>query len=141
MSGITVRRAACVAAAGLSALLLMAGCGGGDERKSGLRPPVPIDVAVRIGDDSVVASPLKFGAGPIRFVASNQSNAAHRLTLDGPRVEKSVGPIPPQETGSMKVTVQPGEYSLSADGSAGVKPAKLTVGPKRPSAQNELLQP
>jgi hypothetical protein len=39
------------------------------------------------------------------------------------------------------VTVQPGEYSLSADGAGGLTPVKLTVGPKRPSAQNELLIP
>jgi hypothetical protein len=38
------------------------------------------------------------------------------------------------------VTVQPGTYSISADG-GGSRPAELTVGPKRPSAQNQLLQP
>lgn len=136
-----VRQAISAVAAGLLALLLAAGCGASGERKSNLRPPSPIDVDVAIDANSVTAFPLKFGAGPIRLVASNQSNAAHRLTLDGPRVRKSVGPIAPQETGSIKVTVGPGEYSLSADGAEGVDPAKLQVGPKRPSAQNELLQP
>ena len=122
-------------------VVLAAGCGGGGQRKSTLRPPVAINVSVRIGDDSVVASPSRFGAGPINVIASNQSSAEQRLTLDGPQLKRSSDPIPPTETGSLKVTVAPGSYSLSADGAGGLKPAKLTVGPKRPSAQNELLLP
>ena len=127
---------------GLLLLVLTAvGCGGGSQRKSTLRVPSPINISVQIGQDRVTASPKRFGAGPIKVLASNQSTAAQRLTLDGPRVRRSVGPIPPAETGSINVTVQPGEYSLSADGAGGLTPAKLTVGPKRPSAQNELLIP
>jgi hypothetical protein len=137
------RRGACADAALVVSLVVLtaAGCGGGSQRKSTLRPPSGINVSVRIGQDGVTVSPARFGAGPIKLLASNQSTAAQRLTLDGPRVRRSVGPIPPAETGSMTVTVQPGAYSLSADGSGGLKPAKLTVGPKRPSAQNQLLLP
>ena len=80
-------------------------------------------------------------SGPIVLQASNQSSASHRLTLEGPRVKQTLGPINPQDTATLKVTMTPGEYSLSADGSTGVEPAKLTVGAARPSAQNELLQP
>jgi hypothetical protein len=123
------------------ALLLPAGCGGTDERTSNLRPPATINVAVKIGDDAVDASPQKFGAGPIVVQASNQSSAAQRLTLEGPRVKQSVGPINPRDTATLKVNITPGEYTLSADGTAGVEPATLTVGQKRPSAQNQLLQP
>jgi hypothetical protein len=137
------RRGAGAGAALVVSLLVLtaAGCGGGSQRKSTLRPPAPINIAVRIGPDGVTASPARFGAGPIMVLASNQSTAAQRLTLDGPRVRRSVGPIPPAETGSIQVTVGPGAYSLAADGGAGVKPAKLTVGPKRPSSQNQLLLP
>jgi hypothetical protein len=125
----------------LLALLLSAGCGAGSERKNDLRPPVPINIAVKVGDDAVDVSPRHFGAGPIVLQASNQSSASQRLTLEGPRIKQSFGPINPRDTATLKVNVTPGEYTLSADGSAGVQPAKLTVGPKRPSAQNQLLQP
>jgi hypothetical protein len=123
------------------AFLLGAGCGGTDERTSNLRPPAAINIAVKVGDDAVDASPRKFGAGPIVVQASNQSSASQRLTLEGPRVKQSFGPINPKDTATLKVNVTPGEYTLTADGTAGVEPATLTVGAKRPSAQNQLLQP
>jgi hypothetical protein len=121
--------------------LPMLGCGGGGERANALRPPAPIVVAVEIGDARVSASPRQFGAGPISIVASNQSGASRRLTIDGPRLRQSLGPINPQDTATLKVTVNPGSYTISADGAGGPKAAALSVGPKRASAQNELLLP
>jgi hypothetical protein len=123
------------------ALVGAVGCGGSSERTNSLRPPATINIAVKVGDDAVEASPAKFGAGPIVVQASNQSSASQRLTLEGPRVKQSFGPINPRDTATLKVNVTPGEYTLSADGTAGIQQAILTVGPKRPSAQNELLQP
>jgi hypothetical protein len=125
--------------AGGSASLL--GCGGGGERVNALRPPVPIDVAVEIGATRVSVSPRHFGAGPITIIASNQSGASRRLEIDGPRLRQSVGPINPQDTATLKVTVLPGTYTVSADATGGPKAAQITVGPKRPSAQNQLLLP
>jgi hypothetical protein len=128
--------------AGLFLLPLVAyGCGSTDERTSNLRPPTPINVSVKIGDDAISASPNKFGAGPIVLITSNQSSAAHTLTIEGPRVKQSIGPISPQDTATLKVTVASGEQTLSTDDSQSVKPETLTVGPKRPSAQNKLQQP
>ena len=127
----------CVGAASLS----LPGCGGGGERANALRPPAPIVVAVEIGDARVSASPRRFGAGPLTILASNQSSASRRLTIDGPQLRQSVGPINPQDTATLKVNVNPGSYMISADGAGGPKPAALTVGPKRPSAQNQLLLP
>jgi hypothetical protein len=121
--------------------LAATGCGGSDERDSRPRPPAPIEVSVEIGEQKVSADPAKLGAGPIVLLASNQSGASHQLTIDGPRLRQSVGPINPQDTATLKVTVRPGDYTVAADGTAAVRPAKLTVGPERPSAQNELLQP
>jgi hypothetical protein len=123
------------------AVVLLAGCGGTSERTNSLRPPSAINNAVKVGDDAVDVSPTKFGAGPIVVQASNQSSASQRLTLEGPRVKQSFGPINPRDTATLKVNVTPGEYTLSADGTAGIEPATLTVGTKRPSAQNQLLQP
>jgi hypothetical protein len=121
--------------------LAATGCGGSDERTSNPRPPVPIEISIEIGEQRVSADPAKLGAGPVVLLASNQSSASHQLTIDGPRLRQSVGPINPQDTATLKVNVRPGEYTVAADGSAAVRPARLRVGPERTSAQNELLQP
>ena len=117
------------------------GCGGNSARTSNLRPPTPINIGVEIGDDEISASPGKFGAGPIVMVVSNQSSATQTLTIEGPRLRQSVGPISPEDTATLKVTVEQGEYTLTAGGASSIKPGRLSVGTKRPSAQNRLLQP
>ena len=122
------------------AVLVISSCGGSDNRNAN-RPPVPINVSVQLGAQKVTVSPDKFGAGPITLLVANQSGASQTLTIDGPRVRQSIGPINPEDTATLKVTVGPGDYSLATDQSAGLRPARLRVGPKRPSAQNTLLLP
>jgi hypothetical protein len=130
-----------VPALGLCAIALtLAACGGNDDRNAN-RPPVPINISVQLGARKVSVSPAKFGAGPITLLVANQSGAAQTLTIDGPRVRQAVGPINPEDTATLKVTVRPGQYSISADEAAGLRPAELTVGPQRSSAQNTLLLP
>jgi len=124
---------------GLLALVLAA-CGESDNRNQN-RPPVPINVSVQLGPKKVTASPAKFGAGPITLLVANQSGASQTVTIDGPRVRQSVGPINPEDTATLKVSVLPGDYTLAAAEAGGLRPAKLTVGPKRPSGQNTLLLP
>jgi hypothetical protein len=128
-----------VSVLGVLAFTLFA-CGGSDDRNAN-RPPVPINVSVQVGSSKVTASPTKFGAGPITLLVANQSGASQTVTIDGPRVRQSVGPINPQDTATLKVTVQPGDYTLATAETASLRPAKLTVGPKRPSGQNTLLLP
>ena len=41
----------------------------------------------------------------------------------------------------MRLRVEPGEFTVSAAESAGLREDTLQVGPERPSAQNELLLP
>jgi hypothetical protein len=137
--GRTVR----LAPAAIVAVLLLpsVGCGNSKERTSNLRPPVPVNVAVEIGQARASVSPRTIGAGPMIMTASNQTNASRQVTVDGPQLKRSVGPINPGDTAQLKVTLQSGSYTISADGGSGVKPATLRVGPKRPSAQNQLLQP
>jgi hypothetical protein len=120
--------------------LALTSCGNSDDRNAN-RPPVPINVSVQLGARKVTVSPDKFGAGPITLLLANQSGASQTVTVDGPRLRQSVGPINPEDTATLKVTVQPGEYTLAAAEAAGLRPARLTVGPKRPSAQNTLLLP
>jgi hypothetical protein len=128
--------------------LAVAGCGGEDEYENRPRPPAPISVAVSINEERVSVSPRRFGAGPIELVITNQSGASQQVTLEtdgapgsGPGTRPvETGPINPSETASVKADVAKGTYVLrvAADG---VGPARLTVGAKRKSAQNELLQP
>jgi hypothetical protein len=115
-------------------------CGSNDNRNQN-RPPVPINISVQLGARKVTVSPAKFGAGPITLLVANQSGASQTVTMDGPRVKQSVGPINPEDTATLKVSVQPGDYTLAAAEAAGLRPAKVTVGPKRPSGQNTLLLP
>jgi hypothetical protein len=121
--------------------LTLAACGGGDSNRDKKRPPVPTNISVELGANRVTASPLKFGAGPITLLVSNQSAASQTLTIDGPRVRQSVGPINPEDTATLKVTVASGQYTLAADEASGLRPAKLEVGPARPTGQNQLLLP
>ena len=122
--------------------LVAGGCGGDDEARSDERPPVPINISVNIGEKRITASPDKFGAGPITLLVANQSGASQTLTIDGPRLRRSVGPINPQDTATVQGHGRsPASYTVSADESAGLRAATLQVGPERPSAQNELLLP
>ena len=121
--------------------LALASCGGDDEARSEQRPPVPINVSVLIGADKITASPAKFGAGPVTLLVANQSGAAQSITIDGPRLRRLIGPIPPEDTATVKLTLGTGDFEIAAEESSGLKPATLTVGPPRDSAQNQLLLP
>src|SRR5919201_7148027 len=112
----------------VTAAVTIAACGGSNDRNQN-RPPVPINVSVQLGPQKVTVSPAKFGAGPITLLVSNQSGASQTVTINGPQVRQSVGPINPEDTATLKVTVQPGEYTLATAEAAGLRPARLTVGP------------
>ena len=141
------RRVPVVALAGLA--LAVPGCGGGDDYKNELRPPAPINVTAYVSPQRVSVSPANFGAGPIVVVVTNQSNSSQEVTFasdrDGTRgrgegdVTQSTL-INPGDTGELKLDVTQGTYVVRT-GDEGVRPATVTVGPKRESAQNELLQP
>jgi len=129
-------------AAAISGLtIIAAGCGGAESRENELRPPIPVDVAVEIGHSRISVSPAKIGAGPAIVTAINLSDASRKLTIDGPQLKRSIGPINPDDTATLKVTVNPGEHTISTDNPTAVEPAKLMVGPERPSSQNKLQTP
>ncbi|HZO58358.1 MAG TPA: hypothetical protein VFB51_01580 [Solirubrobacterales bacterium] len=134
-------RCGCAALVAVLAALAVAGCGGDDEARSEQRPPVPVNISVQIGTERVTASPNSIGAGPVTLLVSNQSGAAQTLTADGPRLRRAIGPIPPDDTATVKLTMGSGEFTIAAEESAGLDPATLTVGPPRDTAQNELLLP
>jgi len=137
----TLRAGGAVALTCAAMALIGAGCGSDDEARSEQRPPVPVNISVQVGAERITASPDEVGAGPVTLLVANQSGAAQTLTVDGPRLSRSVGPIPPDDTATLKITVQQGDYTVSAEESAGLDSVTLTVGAARPSAQNELLLP
>jgi hypothetical protein len=130
------------ALAALAALALLgAGCGGDNEARSEQRPPVPLNVSVQIGTERITTSPSELGAGPATLLVTNQSGASQTLKVDGPRLSRSIGPIPPNDTATVKITTSPGDFTISAEETSALRPATLTIGPPRGSAQNDLLLP
>ena len=118
----------------------LGGCGGGSGRGEKDRPPLPLTIAVQIGDNEVTSSPSVFGAGPVTLIASNQTRVPQKLKIDGPRLTR-VLPVDPADTATLKATLQPGEYALTTDTSQQVPPFRLKVGAERGSTQDRLLLP
>lgn len=118
--------------------LILAGCGRNDF-KNDPRPPVPAEVSVKIAKDGVGVSPREFGAGLVNFTIANLTTQPGTLSIHGP-VSADSDEIGPANTGTIKVNVRPGSYEASVSGVA-ARPFKFTVGPERPSGQNQLLLP
>jgi hypothetical protein len=123
--------------------LAASGCGESQSFANKSRPPVILNITAEITDQGVLVSPAKIGAGPVHLVVTNQSNSSRELTVDNQssaagEKNASSGPINPQGTAEVNVSLEEGDYSI---GASGTKPAKLTVGPMRPSGQNEVLEP
>jgi hypothetical protein len=123
---------------------LVAGCGASNDYKNEPRPPAPIVVTASINKNQVAVSPKRFGAGPITLIVTNQTGASQQLTVEvnsGQAGFKGrTGPINPRDTGQLKADLARGTYSVHVDGNS-IRPAQLTVGRERASAQNALLQP
>ena len=139
-----MRRTAQVVPCLAVAAAAVAGCGGGSSYKNEPRPPSPIVVTASISKNAVSVSPKKFGAGPITLIVTNQTGASQQLTVEVNNGQAGfkgrTGPINPRDTGQLKADLARGFYSVHVDGNS-IKPAHLTVGRQRASAQNDLLQP
>jgi hypothetical protein len=124
--------------------VLVAGCGASNDYKNEPRPPAPIVITASINKNQVAVSPKRFGAGPITLIVTNQTGASQELTVEvnsGQAGFKGrTGPINPRDTGQLKADLARGTYSVHVDGNS-IRPAQLTVGRERASAQNDLLQP
>jgi hypothetical protein len=123
---------------------VIAGCGGSDF-KNNPRPASAIDLTGVIQTDKVTISPNKVGAGPVTITVSNQTKQAHTITLEGESISERVGPVNPLDTATIQKTLAPGSYQVKAGSARAVaheiKPARLTIGKKRPSSSNQVLQP
>ena len=133
-----LRRRVLLAGSALLVALIAVGCGSKDF-KNDPRPPVPAEVSVKIAKDGVGISPKEFGAGLVNFTVANLTDSTGTLAIHGP-VNADSNEIPPGAAETLKVEMKTGSYEASVDGIA-VKPFSFTVGPERPSGQNDLLLP
>src|SRR5690242_19041037 len=130
-----LRRRVLLAGSALLVALIAVGCGSKDF-KNDPRPPVPAEVSVKIAKDGVGISPKEFGAGLVNFTVANLTDSTGTLAIHGP-VNADSNEIPPGAAETLKVEMKTGSYEASVDGIA-VKPFSFTVGPERPSGQNDL---
>jgi len=124
----------------LAAAVLLLGACGEDDFPNDPRPASPVDLTAAIDDRSVTVSPGALGAGLVTLTVSNQTGEPARLALEGPTFA-STNEIAPGGTGTIKTTLEEGDYEATAGTEVNIRPGRITVGPERPSSQNELLQP
>src|SRR3954454_9551976 len=128
---------------------LVAGCGGGSHFKNESRPPVPVQLTGVVTDRAVLISPHRVGAGPVVITVSNQTNAAHTLTLAGPAgaggTTETVGTVNRMGTGKLQQTLRPRSYTLKAGWEQAtaqtIMPGRVTVTRERQSSSSDLLLP
>ena len=101
----------------LAGALGLAGCGGDSDRVNRPRPAAAITVTAAILEDRVNVSPRRFGAGPIRLLVSNQTDAAHALTFEtagaASGITETTARIDPASTGTLEVDVPEGVSAIS----------------------------
>jgi hypothetical protein len=130
------------------AALAVSACGATSEGATTPRPPAPVNLTVYIDNSRVSASPTSVGAGPVAFIITNQASQAESLAVQragsaAGQPLANTGPINPLATAEVTVNLTtPGTYSLSTDGSGGsIKAASIRIGRRRPSSDNQVLQP
>ena len=142
MRGATGRAAAIVIAGALA--LGTGACGTTEQRKNEPRPPTRIVLTGSISTDRVSVSPRLIGAGPISLVVANLTDTTQRITLEtadrGRAGIRRTTPINPRDTAELRADLRTGRYTVHV-ATGGIRAATLRVGRRRPSAQNDLLQP
>lgn len=134
----------------LTGVLAFASLGCGSEKHANvLRPPAPILLSAAITPERISVSPAKAGAGPVTLVFTNLTGSSQQVTFESagapgstnrPGIRQQTGPINPNDTATLKATVEPGLYRVRVAGD-GVAPATLAFGRERPSSQNDLMLP
>ncbi len=132
-------RSATLAALAATTALSLSACGS-DDFENEPRPPIPIELTAAIDDRRVSVSPSELGAGTVVITISNQTADPTSLVLEGPTDAES-GEIVPGGTGSIKTTLEEGEYEAAAGVESDIKATSVTVGPERESSKDDLLQP
>ena len=133
------------AAVAVAAAAAVAACGD-DDFANEPRAPARVTLSTAVTPSAVTVAPSRVGAGPIELLAANLTSRSQRLTLrrqvpgGGTQPLTGTGPIDPGATASLTADLPPGTYRVTA-GARAIAPATIRVGPRRPSAQDRLLQP
>ena len=60
-----------------------------------------------------VAMPKTLPAGPTTFAIRNDGRKTHSFKIEGPGIEELLSkPVHPNETGTLQLTLQPGDYKV-----------------------------
>ena len=124
--------------------LVTVGCGSTEQRPNLPRPPIRIVLTGSISTDRVSVSPRLIGAGPVSLVVANLTDATQQITLetaerDRPGIRQSTA-VNARDTAELRANLRTGRYTVRV-ATGGIRAATLRVGRRRPSAQNDLLQP
>jgi uncharacterized cupredoxin-like copper-binding protein len=72
----------------------------------------PNEVEVRL-DEYTIDMPKTLPAGPTTFLVRNEGRKNHSFKIQGPGLDEMLATtVRPHETGSLQVTLQPGEYKI-----------------------------
>jgi hypothetical protein len=150
--------------AAFAAVALFAGCGA-SEHANDPRPQPPTRVSVAISDGAVSVQPPRIAIGPeptqqipqnvhagqpvvrsnaplnVVFVAANLTDVDSRLEVHGNGKDFSSEPLYANANVSVQTILPTGVYRVSAADIPSAKPAKLVVGPRRTSSENDVLLP
>lgn len=117
----------------------VSGCASNESYNNDPKPPATRTVTVVVGEDDISASPNDFGAGPTRFITVNTTGVLQEVTYASDRVERTVR-VDAKQTANFKMNTEPGYFTIDASDSA-ANTLEIEVGPKRPTAQQDLNQP
>jgi hypothetical protein len=128
-----------------AAAILVAGCGGSDF-KNEARPAVTLQLSGVIQKDKVTVSPARnLGAGPFAITISNQTDERHTVKIEGGTITQPAQRVDPCDTVTIKRTLEPGTYEVSAGSEQAVRkeiqPATLKIGAERPDSNSDLMLP
>ncbi|MGX6448965.1 hypothetical protein ACVU7I_12990 [Patulibacter sp. S7RM1-6] len=138
------RRTIAVVCTGLAAAGGLTACGRTDpaDKPNASRPPTQLQLSASITDRGVSLSPDRVGGGPVRIVVNNLTQRSARVRLargGGGATASTRRRVEPGGVATLQADLRKGTYRLSAGRS--VAPAQLSVGPRRSSADGELLLP
>jgi hypothetical protein len=139
VSGRNLVSRACAIWLAVAAVVVVAGCSTREEYKNELKPPRVMTVSVIVTETRIGVSPGTFGAGPTRFVVSNKTDVKQRVSFEGERLSHQLT-LGPGETDLFKADTYPGPIEIDGDHTT-AEPVTVTVGPERPTAQNDIEQP
>jgi len=74
--------------------------------------PGPTTVAVRLSEWKVVLAQTTVPAGSVTFTVTNAGSIPHAIEVEGRGVEKEIPVIQPGATGSLTLTLAPGDYEV-----------------------------